>query len=131
MFDHPSPIVSRILKVLRKVEFTSAAWWELGLELKLGLDRHAMEEDHKTSNKRLRETIETWLRKGDDPSWEALADAVSECSLGGKNVAADIRREIGLGELKKPTTEGFIIIQLDRCRASMGRAAKCWAVWKE
>ena len=105
-FDHPSPTVKRILKVLKKAGFTYAAWWELGLQLKLGLDKHAIEKDNSTAYECLLETIELWLRNGEDPSWEALADAVCECEHGGINVAARIRREIGLGELKKLTTEG-------------------------
>ena len=92
--------VGHILAVLRKVGFTSAAWWELGIELELGLDRHAMETDHKTSYRCMLETIEIWLRNGDDPSWEALADAVSQCGRGGKNIAAAIQLEIGRGEFK-------------------------------
>ena len=92
--------VGHILAVLRKVGFTSAAWWELGIELKLGLDTHAMETDHKTSYRCMLETVEIWLRNGDDPSWEALVDAVSQCGRGGKNIAAAIQREIGRGEFK-------------------------------
>ena len=106
MFGHPSPTVPRILKVLKKAGFTSAAWWELGLELKLGLDKRAIEKDNNSAYECLLETIEIWLRNGEDPSWEALADAVCECEHGGKNVAASIRCEIGLGELKELTTEG-------------------------
>ena len=89
--------VTHILEVLKKVGFTSAAWWELGLEVMPHFDRHAMEKDYSGSERRLVETIENWLRNGDDPSWETLVDAISRCSSGGPNVAADIRREIGLG----------------------------------
>ena len=100
MIDSSFPTVSdvaHILEVLKKVEFTSAAWWELGLELKLGHERPITEADYSGSERRLVETIGKWLRSRVDPSWETLANAISRCSSGGPEVAARIRREIGLG----------------------------------
>ena len=100
MIDSSFPTVSdvaHILEVLKKVGFTSAAWWELGLELKLGHERLNTEADYSGSERRLVETIEKCLRSRVDLSWETLANAISQCSSGGPKVAADIRREIGLG----------------------------------
>ena len=88
-----------ILDVLVEVGFSIANWRELGRRLKPDLDLDGIEAQHARLERRLEEAIEVWHNDGDDPSWETLADAVSKCKKGGgKNMAAKIRRKVGLGE---------------------------------
>ena len=88
------------MDVLREVGFSGAHWRELGGRLKPDVDLDGIEAQHSRLERRLEEAIERWYNAGDDPSWETLADAVSKCKEGGgKNMAAKIRRKVGLGEV--------------------------------
>ena len=88
-----------VLDVLVEVGFSRANWRELGRRLKPNLDLDGIEAQHARLDRCLEEAIEKWYNDGDDPSWETLADAVSKCKEGGgKNMAAKIRRKVGLGE---------------------------------
>ena len=58
-------------------------WYDLGLNFRLSPDSLDMiEEDHRSTKKRLQAVLLQWLRKGYNiqkyglPSWAALADAV-------------------------------------------------------
>ena len=88
-----------VLDVLREIGFSRAHWRELGGRLKPDLDLDGIEAQHSRLERRLEEAIERWYNDGDDPSWETLADAVSKCKEGGgKNMAAKIRKKVGLGK---------------------------------
>ena len=59
----------------------------------------AIKANHATVEECLEDVVEKWLRDGDDPSWETLAEAVTLCRKGGgKNVALRIKQETGTGE---------------------------------
>ena len=59
----------------------------------------AIKANHATVEECLEDVVEQWLRDGDDPSWETLAEAVTLCTKGGgKNVALKIKQETGIGE---------------------------------
>ena len=69
------------------------------MRLKPDLDLDAIEADFPRVDRRLEEVVKGWQRDGDDPSWETLAEAVSQCKDGdggGKNVARNIRQSVGL-----------------------------------
>lgn len=81
------------------MRFSETGWRELGRRLKPNLDLNRIESEYTELSRRLEEVIESWIRDGDNPSWEALAKAVSCCKkAGGKNVASDIMKKVGLGE---------------------------------
>ena len=84
---------------MRNVGFSAAYWRELGRRLKPNLDVDAIEVTHARPQRRLEDVVEKWMRDGDDPSWETLAQAVTHCREGGgKNVALKIRQETGIGK---------------------------------
>ena len=59
----------------------------------------AIKANHASVEECLEDVVEQWLRDGDDPSWETLAEAVTLCRMGGgKNVALKIKQETGIGE---------------------------------
>ena len=87
-----------IKDVLRDVGFSARYWRELGERLKPNLDLDAIEANHSNVQRRLEDAVEKWLRDGDDPSWDTLAEAVTNCEEGGgKNVALKIRHKAGIG----------------------------------
>ena len=87
-----------VLDVLSEVGFSTAHWRALGRQLKPDLDLDGIEADHPQNTKRcLEEVIRRWECDGDDPSWETLAVTLSKCKdEGGKNMAAKIRKKVGL-----------------------------------
>ena len=85
-----------VLDVLRTLGFSSAYWRELGKKLKPNLDFDAVESHHKDPDRCMEKVIERWYNDGDNPSWESLAKAVSDCQGGGRNVADRIRKRVGL-----------------------------------
>ena len=88
-----------IKDVLRDVGFSARYWRELGERLKPNLDLDAIEANHSNVQRRLEDAVEKWLRDGDDPSWDTLAEAVTNCEEGGgKNVALKIRHKAGIGD---------------------------------
>ena len=52
------------------------------MRLKPDLDLDAIEADFPRVDRRLEEVVKGWQRDGDDPSWETLAEAVSQCKDG-------------------------------------------------
>ena len=88
-----------ILDVLQKVQFSSAKWRPLGLRLKPDLDLDAIQANGSTVEERLEKVIDKWQRDGDRPSWSTLAEAVSRCEGGGRNVGRRILEEAGLGKV--------------------------------
>ena len=59
----------------------------------------AIEANHASVQRRLEDVVEKWLRDGDNPSWETLAEAVTLCREGGgKNVGLKIKQKTGLGD---------------------------------
>ena len=87
-----------MLDVLRAVEFSAAYWKALGGRLKPDLDLDAIEANYHKVEDRLEKVIDGWQRDGDNPSWETLAKAVSQCTDvgGGKNVGRHILQHVGL-----------------------------------
>ena len=86
-----------VLDVLQKARFSSAKWRPLGLRLIPDLDLDAIQANNATVEERLEKVIDKWQRHGDKPSWETLAEAVSRCDGGGKNVGRRILEQAGLG----------------------------------
>ena len=66
--------------MLRAVEFSAAYWKALGGRLKPDLDLDAIEANYHKVEDRLEKVIDGWQRDGDNPSWETLAKAVSQCT---------------------------------------------------
>ena len=98
-FFSPAFTLLNILDVLSIVGFSATHWRELGGRLKPNLDMDAIKANHNTVEECLEDVVEKWLRDGDDPSWETLAEAVTLCRKGGgKNVALKIKQEIGIRE---------------------------------
>ena len=59
----------------------------------------AIEANHASVQRRLEDVVEKWLRDGDNPSWETLAEAVTLCREGGgKNVGLKIKQKTGIGD---------------------------------
>jgi ankyrin repeat protein len=88
--------VVNVLNVLREVHFSSAHWKSLGRRLKPSLDLDAIQENNTSVEECLVKVIEQWKRDGDGPSWMTLAEAVSKCNGGGRNVAGEILIRAGL-----------------------------------
>lgn len=88
-----------VLDVLSEVEFSVAHWRELGRQLMPKLDLDAIENQYLSLDRRLEKVIERWKCDGDDPSWERLAVAVSQCKMGGGRIMAmKILQKFRLGE---------------------------------
>ena len=89
-----------VLDKLREVGFSFANWRELGQRLTPRSDFDAIEKDYPSDCHRcLERVIDEWKRNGDRPSWEILAEAVSQCRGGGVNVANDLLVKAGLGKI--------------------------------
>ena len=96
---HFTPIefsLLNVLDVLRTARFSSAKWRPLGLRLIPDPDLNAIQANNATVEERLEKVIDMWQRDGDKPSWETLAEAVSRCDGGGKNVGRRIQQQVGL-----------------------------------
>ena len=83
------------------MQFSSSKWKPLGRRLKPDLDLDAIEANGATVQERLEKVIDMWQRDGDRPSWRTLAEAVSRCEGGGKNVGRRILEQAGLGTVKQ------------------------------
>ena len=90
--------VQDVLNVLRAVKFSAANWRPLGRLLVPDIDLDAIEANHATVERSLEEVVSGWQRNGVN-TWEKLIDTVSQLKDegGGRNVAQNIRRIIGLG----------------------------------
>lgn len=89
-----------MLDKLRSVGFSSTHWRELGQRITPTTDVDAIEDSHpKNPHRCLEEIIDEWKRKGQSPTWETLAGAVSQCKGGGPNVGKELLIKVGVGML--------------------------------
>ena len=80
-----------LLLVLEEVLDVSAAWYNLGLQLKVKpgtLD--SIQADFSASGHRLREMLKVWLTSDDNPSWKTLTGALRSRAVGASQLAGDL-----------------------------------------
>ena len=90
-----------ILEKLKYVDFPFAKWRELAWQLLPNENLDTIEGRYPHPYPRLERVITLWKKKADEPSWQTLAEALSQCSgEAGVTMADDLRFEVGLGKLE-------------------------------
>ena len=77
--------------VLEEVLNVSAEWYNLGLQLKVRTgELNSIRAEFTTPKHQLREMLNAWLTTSDNPSWEALINALRSRSVGACQLAGDL-----------------------------------------
>ena len=67
----------------------SADWYDLGLQLKVGIGTlKSIRTEFSAPKHQLREMLNAWLATGDNPSWKALIDALRSKMVGASQLAS-------------------------------------------
>ena len=80
--------------VLEEILDVSADWYDLGLQLKVGIGTlKSIRADFTAAKHQLRETLNAWLTTGDNPSWKTLIDALRSQMVGASQLAATLEKK--------------------------------------
>ena len=74
--------------VLEEILDVSADWYDLGLQLKVGIGTlKSIRADFTAAKHQLREMLKAWLTTGGNPNWKTLIDALRSPVVGASHLA--------------------------------------------
>ena len=77
--------------VLEEILDVSADWYDLGLQLKVGIGTlKSIRTEFSAPKHQLREMLNAWLATGDNPCWKTLIDALRSKMVGENQLAATL-----------------------------------------
>ena len=80
--------------VLEEILDVSADWYDLGLQLKVGIGTlKSIQVEFSAPKHQLREMVNAWLTTGNNPNWKTLIDALRSRMVGASQLAATLEKK--------------------------------------
>ena len=81
--------LNELVCVLEEILDVSADWYDLGLQLRVGIGTlKSIRTEFNAPKHQLREMLNAWLTTGDNPCWKTLIDALRSKMVGAGQLAA-------------------------------------------
>ena len=93
--------------LLEEILDVSADWYDLGLQLKVGIGTlKSIRAEFSAPKHHLREMLNAWLTTGDNPSWKTLIEALRSRMVGASQLAAALETKYCLDERTELDIDG-------------------------